>query len=233
MMDRTADARTADTNPTGRRRYQARREATENAIIDAFERLLTREGVGGLGVNALIKEAGVGKKQVYEYFGGLSGVAERWVRERGVWPGIDIIIGEPFEAFAARSTANKCMILNEKYADFLRSTPRLCELLTGEFVKSSEVKQAVDHIRQLIRLDFERMWATDARLMQPDFLALSTIAYSAATYLALRAHQQPKFFGFDLATETSWRTVMHMFERVLVLADPDRTAPSSSTRDKL
>jgi AcrR family transcriptional regulator len=205
-----------------KRRYQARRQATENAIIDAFERLLTREGVGGLGVNALIKEAGVGKKQVYDYFGGLSGVAERWVRERGVWPGIDTIIEESMATFSARTTADKCLVLNEKYAAFLRKTPRLCELLTGEFVKSTEVKQAVEHIRQLIRVDFERMWATDPRLMQPDFLAMSTVAYSAATYLALRAHQQPNFFGFNLATEASWQIVMQMFERVLTLADPDR-----------
>ena len=58
-----------------RPRQRARRLATEDAIIDGFARVLVRDGVSGLGVNALIKEAGVGKKQVYEYFGGLPGVA--------------------------------------------------------------------------------------------------------------------------------------------------------------
>ena len=201
-----------------RPRQRARRLATEEAIIDGFARVLVRDGVSGLGVNAVIKEAGVGKKQVYEYFGGLPGVATEWVTRRGVWPGIEALIDEPMETFAARPPHERLLRANRNYADMLRKNAPLCELLTGEFTRSPEVKDAVEHVRQLIRLDFERVMMIDDTMAHPDLLALNAVAYSAATYLALRAHSQPIFFGFDLSVETSWQTVASMFERVVRLA---------------
>lgn len=211
------DANTVEKVGT-RPRQRARRTATEDAIIDAFARVLVRDGVSGLGVNAVIKEAGVGKKQVYEYFGGLPGVATEWVTRRGVWPGIEALIGEPMETFAARPPHERLLRANRNYADMLRKNAPLCELLTGEFTRSPEVKDAVEHVRQLIRVDFERVMMIDEKMAHPDLLALNAVAYSAATYLALRAHSQPTFFGFDLSIEASWQMVAAMFERVVRLA---------------
>lgn len=204
-----------------------RRAATEAAIIDAFERLLERGGIAALGINALVKEAKVGKKQVYDYFGGLNGVAGAWVRKSQVWRSIDEIIGEPWEEFLERAPAAKLTLVSSRYAASLRKNPLLCELLSGEFVKSDEVKSAVDHVRQLIRADFEKILMSDDRLSHPDMLAFNLVAYACASYLGLRAHHQPIFFGFDLSVETSWMTVMAMFERVLQLADPQRLGEQS------
>ncbi len=210
----------ADETNGSRPRQRARRLATEDAIIDAFARVLVRDGVSGLGVNALIKEASVGKKQVYEYFGGLPGVATEWVTRRGVWPGIEALIGEPMAVFTVRPPHERILRANRNYADMLRKNAPLCELLTGEFTRSPEVKDAVEHVRQLIRADFERVMMIDEKMAHPDLLALNAVAYSAATYLALRAHSQPTFFGFDLSIEASWQVVGAMFERVVRLAGP-------------
>jgi AcrR family transcriptional regulator len=199
-----------------------RRAATEQAIIEGFERLLARGGIGALGINALVKEAGVGKKQVYDYFGGLNGVAGAWVTSSSVWHPIEEIIEEPWEVFVVRPPAEKLTLVSARYAASLRRNPLLCELLSGEFIKSDEVKSAVEHVRQLIRGDFEKVLQTDERLTHPDMLAFNLVAYACASYLGLRAHHQPIFFGFDLSVETSWLTVMSMFERVLRLADPAR-----------
>ncbi|MFN7173135.1 MAG: TetR/AcrR family transcriptional regulator [Thermaurantiacus tibetensis] len=202
--------------PTGRQ--AARRLATRAAILDGFERLLEQGGVAALGVNALVKEAGVGKKQLYDQFGGLAGVAGAWVRERTVWQSLESIIGEPWEAFLARPPADKLIHVNRCYAESLRRNPRLCELLAGEFLRSAEVKDAVEHVRQLVRADFERVLASDPALRRPALAALNLVAYAVATYLGLRAHHQPSFFGFDLSAETPWLAVMEMVERVLVAA---------------
>jgi AcrR family transcriptional regulator len=209
-------------------RQQARRVTTEEGIIDAFERLLIREGVGGLGVNALIKEAGVGKKQVYEYFGGLPGVATEWVKRRGVWPPIETTIGEPLTEFLRRPPAERILIVNRNYASMLRANAPLSELLMGEFTKTPEVKDAVDHVRQLIREDFEKIMFADGAdpTNSFDLMALSTIAYSAASYLAMRAHSQARFFGFDLGEDAAWDRVIGMFERVIELGSP-QTLPQS------
>lgn len=201
------------------RRPQAeRRLATRAAILDAFDRILARGGVSALGVNALVKEAGIGKKQLYDQFGGLAGVAGAWVRERTVWQEIETIIGEPWEQFLRRPAADKLIHVNRCYAESLRRNPRLCELLAGEFLGSEDVKGAVEHVRQLVRSDFERVLASDPALRRPGLAALNLVAYTVATYLALRAHHQPSFFGFDLSAETPWVAVMEMVERVLVAA---------------
>ncbi|WP_448586285.1 TetR/AcrR family transcriptional regulator [Thermaurantiacus sp.] len=205
--------------PTAARgRQAARREATRALILDAFDRLLGEGGVSALGVNALVKAAGIGKKQLYDQFGGLSDVAGAWVRERTVWQSLESIIGEPWEAFLARPAADKLIHVNRCYAESLRRNPRLCELLAGEFLRSAEVKGAVEHVRQLVRADFERVLASDPALRQPAFVALNLVAYAVATYLGLRAHHQPSFFGFDLSAETPWVAVLDMVERVLTAA---------------
>ncbi len=197
------------------RSNSVRRRETEDAIIDAFERLLVRDGVAGVGVNALIKEAGVGKKPLYDYFGGVKGVAVEWVQRRGIWPPLEEIVGEAMALFDQRGPVEKLRIINRQCATMLRRNAPLCELLSGEFIRSNEMKEAVEHIRQLVRHDFERVLQSDPALSGEDYLALNTIAYAATTYLAMRAHCQPRFFGFDLSTETSWQTVMNMFDRVL------------------
>lgn len=192
-----------------------RRRQTEDAIIDAFGRVLERDGVAGVGINALVKEAGVGKKPLYDYFNGLEGVAVEWVRRRGIWPPLEEIVGEPLAQFDKREPAEKLRLINRHCATMLRQNAPLCELMSGEFIRSQEMKLAVEHVRQLVRLDFERVLKSDPVLSGEDYLALNTIAYAATTYLALRAHCQPRFFGFDLSTETSWQIVMNMFDRVL------------------
>ena len=200
------------------RTNKARRGLTEDALIDAFERVLVRDGVGGMGVNVVIKEAGVGKKALYDYFGGITGLATTWVERRGIWPPLEDIVGEPMAAFDARKPTEKLRIINRQCATMLRRNAPLCELLSGEFIRSDEVKAAVEHVRQLVRLDFERVMQSDPTLAGEDYLALNTIAYAATTYLALRAHCQPRFFGFDLSTETSWQVILNMFDRVMDIA---------------
>lgn len=197
------------------RTNRVRRQETEDSIIAAFEHVLVQSGVAGLTLNAVVKQAKVGKKQIYDYFGGLTGLATAWVERKGIWPPLEDIIGETMAAFAQRGPADKLRIVNRQCAVMLRGNAPLCELLTGEFIRSPEVKAAVEHVRQLVRRDFERVLLSDPELASEDYLALNTIAYSAATYLALRAHSQPRFFGFDLSSEASWEVVLGMFDRVM------------------
>ena len=44
----------------------AKSRATQQRIIDAFERVLLRDGVAGVGINAIVAEAGVGKGLIYQ-----------------------------------------------------------------------------------------------------------------------------------------------------------------------
>ena len=67
-----SQGRPASSNGKGKGRLK--REATEAQIVDAFHRVVQREGLRNVRVNAVIKEAGVGKGLLYDYFGGLPGL---------------------------------------------------------------------------------------------------------------------------------------------------------------
>ena len=49
---------------------RSRAETTEK-ILEALDRVLTRDGVRGVGINAVAREAGVDKVLIYRYFGGM------------------------------------------------------------------------------------------------------------------------------------------------------------------
>jgi len=85
--------------PDAQRRKDKRdRPATEQAILDAFEVVLERDGVLGLG--AVANEAGVNKVLIYRYFGDFPGLAKRWADESAIWPSALELIGNDPEAFA-------------------------------------------------------------------------------------------------------------------------------------
>src|SRR5690606_36089768 len=66
-------------SPAPRRRD---REKTGKAILDAVSRLILRDGLSGVGINALAREAGVDKVLIYRYYGDLDGVY-RAIAEHG------------------------------------------------------------------------------------------------------------------------------------------------------
>ena len=59
---------------------RVQRVASELALIKAFEELLQSKGVDGIGVNAVLNRAGVGKRLLYEYFGDLTSLAKVWAK---------------------------------------------------------------------------------------------------------------------------------------------------------
>ena len=64
-------------------RGRIKREATEAQIIAAFGRVVQRNGLRNVGVNEVLKEAGVGKALLYRYFGGLPGLVTEGLGHKG------------------------------------------------------------------------------------------------------------------------------------------------------
>lgn len=204
--------------PARKRSPQKRRIATEMEIVAAFGRLLARDGVHGVGVNALVKEANAGKKQVYEYFGGLQGVAEAWVRRSSFWPRGAVLINEPVAQFMKRPVLERLRILVRAYASALRDHPDVATLMAGEFAGPPELRSAVEETRVRIWEEYERLFFADARGLNPDILALNVVLLPAVTYIGLRARFDPTFFGSDLRDDASWSRVLDMIDRVIALA---------------
>ena len=70
------------TKPKPRSRDRAK---TETAILDAVSRLILRDGMSGVGINALAREAGVDKVLIYRYFDDLDGLYRAYAEHGDFW----------------------------------------------------------------------------------------------------------------------------------------------------
>ncbi len=69
------------------------REETERRLIAAFDRVWSRDGIQGLGINAVLKEAGLGKALLYRCFGDFFGLARAWAEGETILPKPPVLAG--------------------------------------------------------------------------------------------------------------------------------------------
>src|SRR5215469_14970122 len=60
-------------------------EETKQRIIDALARVILRDGLSAVGINALAREAGCDKVLIYRYFDDLDGLYAAFAASREFW----------------------------------------------------------------------------------------------------------------------------------------------------
>lgn len=212
-----------------RRRRRPGRAASEHALLQAFEGLLSRHGVTGVGVNAVLDSAGVGKRLLYDYFGDLEGLAQTWARERPD----PLSLGERAVVLRERlqrlPPAARIAAILEDYATGLRDHPWAGEVLLADLQQRHGIAKAIREIRRAIGKGHEQL------LLDPEIMAdrrlgeLAFVLHAAANYLALRARFAPDYNGLDLDTDAGWRAAVRMLHSAMGV-DPASAADSAVSR---
>ena len=222
-------ARAAPTGDSPPNRRQARRQKTEQRIIEAFGRIVDRDGLYQVRVNMLMREAGVGKKQLYQYFGDLSGVARAWTAAGNKAPG-------PGRATRAARPANSRMARLTKlladYANDLQADPAQIAILHGELGGPREFAASLREVRQRILQPQVDFFLANGYMRQSEYTALYSVLYAAINYLALRSRFAPAFNGLDLARPAGWKSAMGMVETVAALAERSLERPAKPARKR-
>lgn len=201
-----------DSNPSPKQ--AAKRKATEQRILDAFERLLQRGGSESVGINAVVEEAQVGKGLIYAYFGGLEGLVQAWAAQKKFEPAPEDIIGEPIERFRQRSKPQQVAAVHRHYAGMLRDSPLAAHIMAEELFKPGQLSETLDRIRKRLGASHEKIFTELAPLEDSQQFALCMIFLAAANYLGLRAHAAPNFNGIQLNTDAGWAQAMSLFDEV-------------------
>jgi AcrR family transcriptional regulator len=201
---------------------QERRVRTEAALLEAFEIVLVREGVGNVTVQAVADEANVAKTLIYRYFDGIGGLIKAWASERDVFVPLAELFPDP--QASARALVDdpfqfaKHQIL--KQAEHMRRNPAYIELCLAELSGSGPVVEA------LMELRIERNEAESKALgMSLDgstvpMLLPILIMPAAITYLAMRARKSPIYAGIiRLDTDEGWAQIMVAVEQLLDLIE--------------
>ena len=190
-------------------RDKRNRKATEEAIVNAFEAVLLRDGVPGLGVNAVAQEAGVNKVLIYRYFQDMPGLARHWAANSSFWPSELELIGNDPDAFAELTVRERVRTVLCNYVDAIRARPRTVEMLAGELMSPTGISKALaDGMVQPGRgvSGFIELESADKDLGDRVF-RLIYMVNALTAFLAIRERNNPDYMGMDMADDESWQFV--------------------------
>jgi len=184
-------------------------EATRQNILDAVGRVLARDGFAGLGINAIAKEAGIGKPLIYRYFGGMTQLLEAFGHDADFWLATDDILAEVEKETGGKQVEDYAELIRLAllgYTRVLRKRPMVVEVLASELTAPSELiaplaKARRDTGREAL-LDFihgvEPPEGVDVDAIYGIFLA-------AFHYLILRGRVDDGFWGVPVQTDEEWQ----------------------------
>ncbi len=191
-----------------------KREATEAEIISAFGRVVERNGLRNVGVNEVIKEAGIGKALLYRYFGGLPGLVKAWGEKNQIWPDLSEL-ADMSNAMDSVSAAEQIKRLVLHHANSLREDPVRVELLADEFMSPTAISDALTEIRKQLGREHAAIFAGNRELGEDHNRALMMVLMAAASYLAMRAVKSPRYMGRDVGSDEGWEELLAHFERII------------------
>ncbi|MFO1455795.1 MAG: TetR/AcrR family transcriptional regulator [Steroidobacteraceae bacterium] len=201
---------------------QARRQASERALVDAFEALLQRQGPSGLGVNAVLGSAGVGKRLLYEYFGDLEGLAAAWAGARGDPLALLPRRAELTRRLAGLDAAPTVAAAMADYATQLRDHPWATQVLLSELAQPATLGRAMRKVRHELGRGYEDVLMEAGGFATRHSVQLALVLQAAATYLAMRARFAPDYNGLDLASPEGWHAAI---DALLAVARPEANSP--------
>lgn len=211
--------------PVAKGKGRLKREATEAQLIEAFGRVVQRNGLRNVGVNEVVKEAGVGKALLYRYFGGLPGLVQAWGQKNRIWPPLADL--EPLSnAGAGAGPAAQLKRIVVRNAEVHRADPVRIEMLADELMQPTSISGALTEIRQQLGRDHASIFARSTQFR--DNRMLMVVMMAAASYLAMRSIKAPRYMGENLADPQTWAKVMGEIERIIDSAAMPAGQPAGS-----
>jgi AcrR family transcriptional regulator len=227
------DRQAVSAEPKGKRARN--RAENEKSILDAFERIMARDGIRGVGPNAIMEEAGLGKPLLYTYFGDLNGLIRAWGERRKLWPDnedLDQQVMMPGDTADPKEFIKQSVIMS---ANYLRDNPVALEVLAEELVAPSEITQAFDDIRNQRGNADEEHFPHDHPARARENFRLLHILWAAGVYFALRARTSPRLQGIHLDTDEGWEDTMAMLGELVddvMLASKVRRAVAKTSDEQ-
>ena len=181
------------------------REKTGKAILDAVGRLILREGLSGVGINALAREAGADKVLIYRYFGDLDGVYRAYAEHGDFWWSVEDML-EGIEEIGSLAEALKTGM--RRHAEEMRKRPITLAVIAAEPENRTPLVVALEEVRE--RRSLELMEAIGAHYPVPesaDLAVLTGLLAAAIDYLAARARKIRVYGGVGIRSEEDWTRI--------------------------
>jgi AcrR family transcriptional regulator len=188
------------------------KESTRLRLLDAVGTLLSREGFGALGVNAVAREAGVDKVLIYRYFGGMNELLRAFGQSGSFWPSIADVIGRDPSELMALPIGERWAKGLSRYAQELRRRPVTKEILAWEQIEQNELTVILQQAREEWFVDLMTHFPDDSDTTDADVVTTILLLVGAIHYFVVRSRLHADFSGVAIATEEDWQ---HLDEVIL------------------
>jgi len=180
------------------------RTATEERILGAVGTVLARDGFGGIGINAIAREASVDKVLIYRYFGGLPELLRAWGTSGRFWPSIDELLGDDPQRVLELPEADRWATFFRHFIDGLRARPITIELLAAEIVERNELTAILETEREQWGEQAARVLGGPAFAARPHLVDLTLLLVAGVQYLLVRSRKIRVFGGIDIRSDEGW-----------------------------
>lgn len=207
--------------PAGTR--ERNREETRARILGAVGEVLARDGFGGIGINAIARQAGVDKVLIYRYFGGLPELLEAWGRSGRFWPSVDELLGDDPAAFLALPLAERYVRFFEHFVEGLRARPLTLEIMAAEVQERNALTAILETEREQWGEQVARVLGGDEAQAAAWLNGVSLLLVAGVQYLLLRSRSIRIFGGVELRTDAGWAMLL---QSVRALAEQTLAGPT-------
>lgn len=176
------------------------KERSKKKFLDAVGKILKTKGYAALKINDIAATAGVDKKMIYTYFGGMDGLMDEYIRSQDYWSNVttDTMMPDPKDGGKAFTEA---MLLQQ--FDYVRSNKELQKLLLWRLSESRKSLTKLTNMQEengetLFKLVIDPHFGERSQ----DFRAIAAILVSGLYYLNMYASVNGSVFcGIDLNTD--------------------------------
>lgn len=196
----------------------SRRANTERQILQALEAQILETGMGGVGINAVAKRAGVSKELIYRYFDGMHGLLLAWMQEQDFWTRNPGLLAA--EESSHQSPGDLVLTMLRAQLETLMGNETLREVRRWELVEHNEVTATLAERREKAARGF----IDRVDELAPDDLdvpALVGVILAGSVYLALRAKTATHFLGVPLTEPDGWARIDKAMQYLVARCFPD------------
>jgi len=189
-------------------------EAMRERILSAIGRMIVRDGLASVGVNALAREAGCDKVLIYRYFDSLEGVYAAFAEQSDIYWTVGEITAGIDPARVSAAEAGKLILRRTVMA--IRSRPITLAIMAAEPVERTPLVIALETVRE--RRGLELAGWLEAHLQMPkhlDFWTISMLLSSGMGYLAIRARKIRVIGGIAIKTDKDWERIFAAADQVI------------------
>lgn len=181
-------------------------ERTKEKLVSAVGVVMAEVGFQSLGVNHVARKAGVDKKNIYKYFGGLKGLVEEYAKTLEFWPSADELIGDDRKDIHRLEPHALFSLFFKRYLRAILKRPQTLEILAWEAIERNELTKTLEEVRVKTALEFFELMEEDPN-EGIDLTAIVLIMAGAMNFLAIRSRIHKTLGGVDLQSDAGWRRI--------------------------